>query len=61
MTTAKAGGTRKGKDDYKPFSQLTKVQRSEVLADPVYRKYAQRLKAEDWRFMKVSAGWVTKQ
>lgn len=48
----------------KRYSQLTNNEKAEVLADPSFVQYAERIKRENWLFSKVEKGkyagkWAT--
>lgn len=50
---------RLAKDGYKRYSTLSPAQRAEVDADPVFRRYLDRIRREDWWFIKTTKGWAT--
>lgn len=38
------------------FSKLTKSEQSEILSDPSFKRYAEKIKIEDWPFRKIKKG-----
>lgn len=60
MSSAKTKKSRQGREDYKPYSELTRQERIEILDDTTLRRFMPRLRNENWKFMKTAKGWVTK-
>lgn len=44
---------------YKRFSALSPREREEIKTDPVFKRYLDKIRREDWWFIKTRKGWAS--